>query len=282
MVRLRHSRIINLLDTFSDKVNIYIVTEYCGGGELWSVCANVGEPEYRAKVYFKQILEGLSYMHRMGIVHRDLKAENIFLTTDRQNIKLGDLGTSRDMFNPHIAGAGNSSSSGSTLRHYVGTPHFLSPEAIENKENDYLSDIWSLGCLFYQVLVGLPPFVAGSEFLIYVRIRHGDLQFPKSGLSKLAIDLIRWIVVPDRLKRPSIDSIGMHAFFTDCPQRVPPYNLTDTCIRSGGYKLLELSCISESARGRIQLVKTVDEWKKISRIGTAILDHLNAPELHIS
>jgi len=227
----------------------------------------------------------------MGIVHRDIKAENVFLSTDHRTIKLGDFGSSRDMFNPEICGSGNSSAGSDLSRrsfaHYVGTPHFISPEAIDNKENDLLSDIWSLGCLFYQVLMGIPPFVAGSEFLIYLRIKHLDLQFPGEGvLSHEAIDLIKKILVHDRNQRPSLHAISMHPFFHNCPEIVPPYRIEDACVRAlvktGEIATPQLlDTLDPYTRKRFELVKTVEEWRKLSQpgSGTAIVDHLHAPEL---
>jgi serine/threonine protein kinase len=279
------------MQTFSDPENVYLVTEYCSGGELWERCKFVGEPEYRAKVYFSQLVDALSYIHRMGIVHRDLKAENVLLSHDLQCVKLCDFGSSRDLFNPQITGSGtpNPISRESSFSHYVGTSNFLSPEAITNSENDALSDIWSLGCLFYQVLCGIPPFVAGSDYLIYIRIRAGDLQFPTHGLSESARLLIKSIIQLERSKRTSLESFKTHEFFRDCPQLVPPYNDDDSAIRSI-VRHNQPRLVGETSQyfsDRLKLSETVAKWRESSApgIGLAMVEHLipHVPELqHLS
>jgi serine/threonine protein kinase len=234
--------------------------------------------------YFSQILSAVSYMHRMGIVHRDIKAENIFLTRDLCQIKIGDFGTARDVFNPDITGAGNSTSGKrKTYTHFVGTPHFMAPEAIDDKENDEVSDIWSLGCLLYQMLIGIPPFVAGSQYLVFLRVKHRDLQFPEYGVPKRMQSLIDSILQVDRAIRPSVESLRSH--FPSVPQ-LPPLSPTDLLIRS----INRLDCVLEETDrllaepdppDRLRMLRTVLDWESKSRegAGTAMVDHLNLPEL---
>ena len=73
LLRLKHSHIVRLIDTFTDTDFAYVVTELCQDGELWDVCKRWGEPERRAKRYILQLFEAIEYMHRSGIAHRDLK-----------------------------------------------------------------------------------------------------------------------------------------------------------------------------------------------------------------
>ena len=286
LARLDHENVVKLVRTWYDIENLYIVTELCAGGELWQSCRLCGEPEARAKVYFKQILKGISYMHRIGIVHRDLKAENIFLSRNGSVVKIGDLGSSRDLFNPAVTGAGNQSGGGRRVMHnYVGTPNFMAPEAIDDKENDCLSDIWSLGCTFYQVLVGIPPFVAGSEYLVYLRVKELDLVFPESGMSPDANTLIRRIITLSRQDRPSLKSIEYDPFFKDTPSAVPPMTLTDislqTIARDESVNIdSELISKFPAQADRLRKIAQVREWVRLSRpgAGTALVDHLLAAE----
>ena len=280
-----HRNIIRLHGTFADPVNVYLVTEYCSGGELWELCKSVGEPEYRSQVFFRQLIDAVSYMHRMGIAHRDLKAENVLLTSDFQTIKLCDFGSCRDFFNPSITGSGTPSQRGPAFEHYVGTPNFLSPEAITNTENDCISDIWSLGCTFYQILCGIPPFVAGSEYLIYIRIRARDIQLPTRGLSKSAASLIDSILQLERTKRPTLSEILEHEFFHNTPNHVPEYDSDDVSVRAiirNGVSAPD-EPQSQYFTDRLHLATTVKQWNEMSApgTGTAIMEHLvpHVPEL---
>jgi serine/threonine protein kinase len=265
------------------------VTEFCAGGELWELCKFVGEPEYRAKVWFKQLIEAVSYMHRMGIVHRDLKAENVLLSAGLCTVKICDFGSARDVFNPHIRGA-STVSNRKSFQHYVGTSNFLSPEAITNTENDFVSDIWSLGCLFYQVLCGIPPFVAGSEYLVYIRIRAADLQIPPRGLSQEAQSLIRSMVQNDRNLRPSLYEISSHEFFLNTPgDQLPDYNSDDNrvrkIIRAQSDDRIPEQLLGQSTyfEDRLDLAHTVKRWRDSSAPGTGLgtVEHLmdRVPEL---
>ena len=102
-------------------------------------------------------------------MHRDLKTENIMVDSDKR-IKLVDFGTSRDMFNPHIKGSGNGAKGKRVYEHFVGTPNFMAPEKIHNKDSNFLSDIFALGVIAYQLVIGYPAFVGKSEYLIFTDV----------------------------------------------------------------------------------------------------------------
>jgi serine/threonine protein kinase len=216
-------------------------------------------------------------MHNEGIVHRDIKAENIFLTDDFRKVKIADFGSSRDLFNPAVRGSGNSSSlRRKPMEHYVGTPNFISPEAVDNRENDCASDVWSIGCLVYQIASGIPPFVAGSEYLIYLRVKARDLVFPP-GIDPGTVSLIDRLVQIDRSTRPaSAGSIltAFPTFWSDAPTDLPEFTVDEIDCRriaqSGGDPTL---ITNESLRDRVD---TVRDWETRSApgSGTDIVSHL--------
>lgn len=100
-------------------------------------------------IYLKQIVSGLRYIHSKQIVHRDLKGANIFLSADKRVVQVGDLNVSKIAKN-------------SLLYTQTGTPYYASPEVWMDKPYDHKSDIWSLGCLIYEVCTLKPPFLGKS------------------------------------------------------------------------------------------------------------------------
>lgn len=239
LLRLNHHNIVKMLGHFTDTLTVYVVMEECRGGELWYFVKTKGCPDDRARHYFGQILDAMEYMRQCRIVHRDLKAENVMLT-DLQGVKLIDFGTAKDLERPDVKPSFNASRN-RVLENYVGTPQFMPPEVIENKSTDNRSDTWSLGCLFYQVLAGLPPFHAASEYLVFLRVMKVDLEFPP-GVSPVAEDLIRKMVVKeadDRLGALNIEEVRRHPYFADdggyrgCYYKPAPlFTLADLCLRS--------------------------------------------------
>jgi len=171
------------------------ILELCSDGDLWAKvrhcgCVAQGESAW----YASQMVEALAVVHTAGIAHRDVKCEN-FLITPGLKLKLIDFGSARDTTHPEV--------SPMQLRpqyeHHVGTPNFMSPEAINGKANDRRSDLWSLGCCIYQLITGVPPFNAPTPFQIMQKALASDLLLPASGLSEPEKDLIRQLtqVMPD-------------------------------------------------------------------------------------
>ena len=89
------------------------------------------------------------------------------LLTDKNEIKLIDFGTAKDLSRPDIKGSGNGLKGRKPFEHYVGTPHYMAPECIHNKASDKISDVYSLSGMLYFLKVGSAPFSAGSEYLVF-------------------------------------------------------------------------------------------------------------------
>ena len=142
--------IINLKDTFYENNNIYIVSEYAEKGDLGNFIAKTKKTkttikdEYICK-WILQIAWALDYLHKNGIIHRDIKSKNIFLTKDL-NIKVGDFGIAKILENKNLT------------KTYVGTPYYMSPEVINNRSYNQKADVWSLGCILYELITLNVPF----------------------------------------------------------------------------------------------------------------------------
>ncbi|CAE7777403.1 PDPK2 [Symbiodinium pilosum] len=263
--RTNHCNIIKMLGWFSDNTNIYVMLEECLGGELWEVIKTVGCPVARARYYFAQLINAVSYLRDARIVHRDLKAENVMLT-ELGVVKLIDFGTAKDLENPQIKGAGNASRH-KVFEDYVGTPQFMPKEVIENKCSDHRSDIWSLGCTFFQVLSGCPPFHDRSEYLIFQRVMALDLVFPP-GIDPDAHNLITQMVVEDadaRLGAANIEDVKNHPFFQSQSfeaiheKPVPMVSLADLCLQRIGNNMKEFTETLPQWSGASSLVATLRE-----------------------
>lgn len=205
--------VIEIYSTFQDDLNLFIHFEYVPGGELWNEVKVFGLDSLSlVRYYFAQIISAVEYIHSKGIVHRDLKLENILLDQNK-NVKLVDFGTAKDMFNPEIKGSGNSAKGKKVYENFVGTPNFMAPECVRDKSSDYRSDIWSLGCILFQLINGFPPFIGGSDYLIFQKSINDDPIFPEGVFSEDLKQMILWILKKEPEKRPTLNDIKSHEFF---------------------------------------------------------------------
>eukprot|EP00743_Colponemidia_sp_Colp-15_P008793 GILK01009595.1.p1 GENE.GILK01009595.1~~GILK01009595.1.p1 ORF type:complete len:444 (+),score=66.57 GILK01009595.1:99-1334(+) len=210
LMRLKdHPNIIQLYDTFKDDRHCYFITEFVSGGELWAATYHKGCPLTLIRHYFAQIVNALQYLHSKGIVHRDLKAENVMLT-ETHRVKLIDFGTAKDLMNPEVEGSGNWAFK-RNFKDFVGTPQFMSPEAIRNKGTDERSDLWSLGCLLFQMTAGFPPFHDGSDYLIFQRVLDRKLVFP-AGFPSVVRELVEALVQLEPAERYTLQQVQEHPF----------------------------------------------------------------------
>ncbi len=149
--------------------------EYCSGGELLERVVQKGRfDEVEASRIMHKILQAVSYLHLLGICHRDLKLEN-FLFSDESTdseIKIIDFGLSKHV--SQIDKKDNRMTKG--LRTSVGTPIYIAPEVLTGHYG-LMADYWSLGVIIYILLTGLPPFSGENKALIFHNILNSQVQF---------------------------------------------------------------------------------------------------------
>uniref|UniRef100_A0A8C3RXK2 Serine/threonine-protein kinase PLK n=1 Tax=Chelydra serpentina TaxID=8475 RepID=A0A8C3RXK2_CHESE len=208
---LSHRHVVGFHRHFADRDNIYMILEYCSRKSLAHILKarkTLTEPEVR--YYLRQIIAGLRYLHQQGIIHRDLKLSNFFLTKNMQ-VKIGDLGL-----------ATRDEQAGRRRGVVCGTPNYLAPEVIAKKGHSFQSDIWALGCVMYTALTGCSPFEITPKQEMYQCIREGRYPTPNH-LSPGARDLIGRLLAPSPSARPSLEEVLEHEFFSQgfTPDKLP-------------------------------------------------------------
>eukprot|EP00826_Nyctotherus_ovalis_P060347 TRINITY_DN8455_c0_g1_i1.p1 TRINITY_DN8455_c0_g1~~TRINITY_DN8455_c0_g1_i1.p1 ORF type:complete len:392 (+),score=90.99 TRINITY_DN8455_c0_g1_i1:412-1587(+) len=217
LVSTRHPNIIRLFYSFRDAKRLYFVLEYAPNGSLADLLKLYNRlPLPLAKHYAAEIVNALEYLHSKGIAHRDLKPENIMLS-DNFHVKLADFGTAKFMADKIV--------SGQVVSHkgyaFVGTPEYVSPEVLLNKESGPASDLWALGCMLHQFLAGATPFTNKTEYLIFQSVLKGLYEVPQS-LPAPAANIIKRLLVIDPSERLgsgpensplSYEELKKHEFF---------------------------------------------------------------------
>uniref|UniRef100_A0A8B9MMG1 Protein kinase domain-containing protein n=1 Tax=Accipiter nisus TaxID=211598 RepID=A0A8B9MMG1_9AVES len=169
--------IVGFFGTFRDGQYVYLLLEFCQGGELWTKLREMRCFEEPLAVFCCAcVVEGLEYLHGRGIVYRDLKPENLMLD-QRGYVKLVDFGFAKEL------GRGEKTYS------FCGTPEYLAPEMLRQEGHDFAVDFWMLGILTFELLVGRPPFHSADPQQIYSRILDGVFSFP-AFLGEAACSLI--------------------------------------------------------------------------------------------
>ncbi|PAA54822.1 hypothetical protein BOX15_Mlig009136g2 [Macrostomum lignano] len=161
--------IVKLYKTFKDRKYLYMLLECCLGGELWTVLRDKGHfDDSMTRFYIGCVVEALTYLHRRGVVYRDLKPENLLLDSTGY-CKLTDFGFAKRI------------GFGKKTWTFCGTPEYVPPEVILNKGHDLSADFWSLGVLIFELLTGTPPFVASDPMKTYNIILKGidAVDFPR-------------------------------------------------------------------------------------------------------
>ncbi|CAL8325603.1 unnamed protein product [Merluccius merluccius] len=213
---LRHSNIIRFFEVFESRDKIVIVMEYASRGELYDYVQEQRTlSEAQARDVFRQITSAVHYCHKNGVVHRDLKLENILLDQDL-NVKLADFGLS------------NRYQKNSHLRTFCGSPLYASPEIV--KGLPYLGpevDCWALGVLLYALVYGSMPFDAASHATLTEQITQGRYHKPNPPSDACA--LIDWLLAVRVDERATVEDVANHWWVNwgyddsvcDCPS--PPH-----------------------------------------------------------
>ncbi|KAI0317710.1 hypothetical protein OF83DRAFT_1119942 [Amylostereum chailletii] len=203
--QLHHPHVTQLFEVIATESCIWLVTELCSGGELFDYLSEKARlSEHEARHLFGQLCLAVNYVHDKGIVHRDLKLENVLLD-ERCRVKLGDFGFTREF------------ERGGFLETYCGTTGYASPEMLEGKKYTGPEvDVWSLGVILYCLLTGGLPFDDDDEVVMRAKVIKADFADPEF-LSDDARDLLRKVLQKDPMKRATIAQMLAHPWFHPTP-----------------------------------------------------------------
>ena len=187
--------VVKYFESFIDNYELFIVMEYCDNGDLYHFLQEQqikSTPLKEDLVWqiFIKITLGLSTIHKMKILHRDLKTLNIFLNKD-MGVKIGDLGIAKQL---------NQGSFANTL---IGTPYYISPEMCEDKPYNQKSDVWALGCILYELCTFRHPFDATNQGALFLKIMKENPEPIFACYSSNLQKLVNQILEKNYEKRPS-------------------------------------------------------------------------------
>ncbi|XP_019639168.1 PREDICTED: testis-specific serine/threonine-protein kinase 2-like [Branchiostoma belcheri] len=204
LTKVDHPHVIKVHEIMEMGPRVYIVMDYAGHGDLLEYIQLHGAlPESKVRVMFRQLLTGVQYLHSQGIVHRDLKCENILLDS-KNNIKISDFGFAREF------------RQGELSRTFCGSAAYAAPEVLQGIP--YLAelyDVWSLGVILYIMACGSMPFDDSNiKKMIKVQLEK-KYGFPRSKrVNQDCKELINEILTPSVTNRPTIEQVLQHHFFT--------------------------------------------------------------------
>ena len=192
--------IITLHYAFQTPENLYMILDYCPGGDLsMQIQIRIFEEE-EAKFYISELILAIDYLHSHNILYRDLKPENILIDSEG-HLKLSDFGLAKE----NVEG---------TTKAFCGSPSYLSPEMIQKKESSKASDIYGIGAVLYEMISGTTPFYGDDLKTLYTNITRKKLMFPEYFSDKIK-DLLKKMLEKNPGKRIDLDEVKAHKFFKD-------------------------------------------------------------------
>ncbi|KAM9020293.1 serine/threonine-protein kinase Nek5 [Ara ararauna] len=218
LAKMKHANIVAFYASLQERNKLYIVMEYCDGGDLMTrINMQHGTlfDEDQILSWFVQISLGLKHIHDKKILHRDVKAQNVFLSNNGKVAKLGDFGIARQL-----------NSTMEFAHTCVGTPYYLSPEICENQPYNNKTDIWSLGCVLYELCALKHPFEGNSLHQLMLKICRGRFHPVSLNYSYDLRILISQLFKVSPSDRPSINSILRKPFLQKLILRYLPPELT--------------------------------------------------------
>ncbi|CAF2744921.1 unnamed protein product [Rotaria sp. Silwood2] len=204
----RHPFLTGLYCSFQTKERLLLIMEYVNGGDLmFQIQRSRKFDEVRARFYASEVTLALMFLHRHGVIYRDLKLDNILLDAEG-HCKIADFGMCKEgIFDGKLTST------------FCGTPDYIAPEILQELDYSFSVDWWALGVLMYEMMAGQPPFEADDEDSLFESILRDEVLYPV-WLSKEAVHILKSFMTKNPAKRLGCvaaqggeDAIKRHAFF---------------------------------------------------------------------
>lgn len=250
--KLKSDYVVHYYDSFEENNNVYIIMEYCEGGDLSHYLSDYKKANQKMMnedsiwKWFIQISLGLLHIHNNKILHRDLKSLNIFLTKDL-NVKIGDLGVAKILKNASHA---------MTI---IGTPYYLSPEICEEKPYNEKSDVWSLGCILYEMIAYKHPFNAGSTPALFIKILNGKFDPLPAYCPTDLRKMIEMLLEKNYYKRLSMKEIIQHPSFQAKAKKLDLVHQLTEAMSSAKekIKIIKINQVRLNKRAKFQSINNI-------------------------
>lgn len=232
LTSLDHDNVVMLLDAFETQTEFVVVMEYAKG-ELFEVLEDDRSlPEDEVRSIAKQLVRALLYLHSKRIIHRDMKPQNI-LVGRNGTVKLCDFGFARAM-----------SCNTMVLTSIKGTPLYMAPELVQEQSYTHTADLWSLGCILYELYYGQPPFYTNNIYTLIQQIVRDPVKFPEP-ISPAFKSFLQGLLTKNASARLNWPTLASHPFVqeTDEDRRVAAAHaekdrvLKERLATLGGFKL---------------------------------------------
>ncbi|KMT08913.1 hypothetical protein BVRB_6g136320 isoform B [Beta vulgaris subsp. vulgaris] len=203
-----HPNVVRYLGSYQGEEYLWIVMEYCGGGSVADLMNVTEDPldEHQIAYISRESLKGLAYLHSIFKVHRDIKGGNILLT-EQGEVKLGDFGVAAQLTRTM-----------SKRNTFIGTPHWMAPEVIQESRYDGKVDVWALGVSAIEMAEGLPPrsAVHPMRVLFMISIEPAPMLEDKEKWSLIFHDFVAKCLTKDPRLRPTAPEMLKHKFIERC------------------------------------------------------------------
>ncbi|GBF87536.1 hypothetical protein Rsub_00247 [Raphidocelis subcapitata] len=212
----KHGNVVGLLDLLKDGPRIYIVLEYCAGGDLGRYIRRYGRvSEATARYFLLQLAEGLKELRRHNVIHRDLKPQNLLLSnaTATPLVKIADFGFARSLAPQGLA---------ETL---CGSPLYMAPEILQFQKYDAKADLWSVGTILFELLTGRPPFNGTNHVHLLRNIERSEARLPEHIATRLSGScraLVGQLLKRNPVQRLTFEEFFQHPFLTGAGGDGPP------------------------------------------------------------
>ena len=198
---LRHPGVVILTDLYKDENNYYVFYEFCPNGDLFSYMRERKRiPESEARAFLYQIMDSISYIHNLGIIHKDIKPENV-LIDQHGYLKISDFGLSAFM------------KKGEMCTVACGSLMYVSPECVTGKPYDgFKADIWSVGAILFAMVTGKFPYPKKENKQLFKYVKAGEYKIP-SFVSPQCSNLIQQLMDVNPMTRISLEDAKRHTWF---------------------------------------------------------------------